>query len=334
MFRLTKDLTRRLINIVSPHVESPRRASALTIETKVFATLRFLASGSYQEIIGSNHFVGISQSSVSRCIREICSVLNSPNIFNQWVCFPGNIEELENVRQRFYEKYQFPGIVGIIDCNHVAITSPNVNNAEQPERAYVNRKNYHSLNVQLICDSTLKILNVNARFPGSTHDSFIWSQSRVSDALERIYRQNPTNTFFVIGDSGYPTRPWILTPILNPETEQEEQFNERFCSIRCGIERCIGVLKNCFRCLLKHRVLHYSPRVAATIVNACVVLHNMCIIATVPDPQEDDEGDIDFGIYAQRPASEDQRHNPRVNMDLLAARQLRQNIINNHFFKP
>nr|CAI5866026.1 unnamed protein product [Callosobruchus analis] len=35
MFRLTKDLTRRLINIVSPHVESPRRASALTIETKV-----------------------------------------------------------------------------------------------------------------------------------------------------------------------------------------------------------------------------------------------------------------------------------------------------------
>nr|CAI5866023.1 unnamed protein product [Callosobruchus analis] len=150
MFRLTKDLTRRLINIVSPHVESPRRASALTIETKVFATLRFLASGSYQEIIGSNHFVGISQSSVSRCIREICSVLNSPNIFNQWVCFPGNIEELENVRQRFYEKYQFPGIVGIIDCNHVAITSPNVNNAEQPERAYVNRKNYHSLNVQLV----------------------------------------------------------------------------------------------------------------------------------------------------------------------------------------
>nr|CAI5850118.1 unnamed protein product [Callosobruchus analis] len=98
IFRLTKDLTRQLINIVSPHVESPRRASALTIETKVFATLRLLA----------------------------------------------------NIRQRFYEKYQFPGIARIIDCTHVAITSPNVNNAEQPERAYVNRKNYHSLNVQLV----------------------------------------------------------------------------------------------------------------------------------------------------------------------------------------
>nr|CAI5850117.1 unnamed protein product [Callosobruchus analis] len=122
-------------------------------------------------------------------------------------------------------------------------------------------------------------------------------------------------------------------PIPNPETEQEERFNETFCSIRCGIERCIGVLKNRFRCLLKHRVLHHSPRVAATIVNACVVLHNMCIIVTISDTQEEDEeGDIDFGIYAQRLASEDQRHNLRVNMDLLGARQLRQNIINNHFF--
>lgn len=43
---------------------------------------------------------------------------------------------------------------------------------------------------------------MNARFPGSTHDAFIWSQSRVSETLERIYRQNPANTFFVIGDSG------------------------------------------------------------------------------------------------------------------------------------
>nr|CAI5845545.1 unnamed protein product [Callosobruchus analis] len=201
MFRLTEDLTRRLINIVSPHVESPRRASALTIETKV------------------------------------------------------------------KEKYMLPNIKCLLMKN-----------------------------------TLLAKLKLSASFSFS--------------------------------NLGYPTRPWILTPILNPETEQEEQFNERFCSIWCGIEHCIGVLKNHFRCLLKHRVLHYSPRVAATIVNACVVLHNMCIIATVPDPQEDDEGDIDFGIYAQRTASEDQRHNPRVNMDLLAARQLRQNMINNHFFKP
>lgn len=132
--------------------------------------------------------------------------------------------------------------------------------------------------------------------------------------------------------AGYPTRPWILTPIPHPETEEEERFNERFRSIRSGIERCNGVIKNRFRCLLKHRVLHYSPSVAAHIINACVVLHNMCIEAGVPEPQDEDEDIdiVDYGIYAPMPLV-GEHINARVNQDLLAARELRMNIVNNHF---
>ncbi|KAJ8973094.1 hypothetical protein NQ317_010787 [Molorchus minor] len=43
-------------------------------------------------------------------------------------------------------------------------------------------------------------------------------------------------------------------------------------SVRSIIERCNGVLKNRFRCLLEHSVLHYIPEVVANIVKACVVL--------------------------------------------------------------
>lgn len=43
------------------------------------------------------------------------------------------------------------------------------------------------------------------------------------------------------------------------------------------MERTIGVLKNRWRCLIGHRVLHYHSDVAAKIINACCVLHNMCI---------------------------------------------------------
>lgn len=46
---------------------------------------------------------------------------------------------------RFYAKYQFPGVVGCIDCTHVALVAPKEN-----EHIYVNRKKYHSLNVQLV----------------------------------------------------------------------------------------------------------------------------------------------------------------------------------------
>ncbi|CAH2010637.1 unnamed protein product [Acanthoscelides obtectus] len=37
-----------------------------------------------------------------------------------------------------------------------------------------------------ICDENLKIMNVNSRFPGSTHDSFIWSQPRVEEFLRTL----------------------------------------------------------------------------------------------------------------------------------------------------
>ncbi|CAH1954609.1 unnamed protein product [Acanthoscelides obtectus] len=87
MFRLTKDLVYELLEILTPFIQPPRRASALSIITKVLATLRFHASGSHQEITGSNHFVGISQASMSRAIKEVTEALNQPQILANKVCF-------------------------------------------------------------------------------------------------------------------------------------------------------------------------------------------------------------------------------------------------------
>lgn len=42
-----------------------------------------------------------------------------------------------------------------------------------------------------------------------------------------------------------------------------------------------------FRCLLKERVLRYNPHKAGMIINACCVLHNMCIMGNVPLDEED-----------------------------------------------
>ncbi|XP_031335010.1 putative nuclease HARBI1 [Photinus pyralis] len=170
-------------------------------------------------------------------------------------------------------------------------------------------------------------MNVNARFPGSTHDAYIWRHSAVSQVMEAMYRRDARNVFYLLGDSGYPTRPWLLTPIPNPQAGGEERFNDRICSIRSLIERCNGVLKNRFRCLLRHRVLHYTPTVAARIVNACVVLHNMCIAYAVPELRYDQFIDHpDYGIFA----AEVRGQPGGINPDLIAARRLQQNIIQNH----
>lgn len=100
------------------------------------------------------------------------------------------------------------------------------------------------------------------------------------------------------GDSGYPRRPWLMTPILNAvEGSREERYTQKHVQARNCIERCFGLLKARWRCLLRDRVLHYHPHVASNITMACCVLHNIALKAGLPPPQplpaaHDDEDDI------------------------------------------
>jgi hypothetical protein len=75
-------------------------------------------------------------------------------------------------------------------------------------------------------------------------------------------------------------------------------------------------------------VLHYAPNVASTIINACVVLHNMCIAHNIPEP-EIDEGMLgaDLGMYPE----EEDFNVPANNREVAAARLIRNRIIHNFF---
>lgn len=135
---------------------------------------------------------------------------------------------------------------------------------------------------------------------------------------------------FFLGDMGYALRPWLQVPLRNavPGTP-DYVYNEAFKRARSLIERCNGLLKMRFRCLLKHRVLHYRPTKASKIINACVVLHNMCIENNIPEPIEEENDDVDLGMYDI--FWENQQPLGVIQGDLLAGRQLQQRIINNYF---
>nr|CAI5865257.1 unnamed protein product [Callosobruchus analis] len=127
----------------------------------MLVALRFFATGSYQEIVGSHIFTAICQPITSQCIQEVTDALYQQSTLNAWIKFPSSIQELEALRTRFYEKHQFLGTIGIIDCTYVAIVMPSRNQC--PENTYGNRKNYHSINVQLESKgrNTAKLLRGN-----------------------------------------------------------------------------------------------------------------------------------------------------------------------------
>ncbi|KAA5616572.1 transposase family protein, partial [Pseudomonas aeruginosa] len=41
-----------------------------------------------------------------------------------------------------------------------------------------------------ICDSDCRILNVNAKYGGATHDAFIWENSVVNNYMQSLHRNN------------------------------------------------------------------------------------------------------------------------------------------------
>lgn len=145
-------------------------------------------------------------------------------------------------------------LIGAIDGTHIAILKPSAE-----EHNFINRKGYHSINVQIICDVNMKIININANFGGSTHDSFIWRHSAIQTYMQQL--QGNGESCWLLGDSGYPLQPYLMTPIANaaPNTP-EANYNAAHSSARNVIERAIGLLKMRFRCVLKERTARYQPR--------------------------------------------------------------------------
>ncbi|XP_059610274.1 putative nuclease HARBI1 [Phlebotomus argentipes] len=234
----------------------------MSAKAKIFTALRFFASGYFK----------LDPPSVKHSIIEVLDAFEKARLSDEFIRFPSTLDELRKSEAAFYRRFGFPGVVGCIDCTHVAIVAPS-NSKNVSQHLYVNRKKYHSINVQLICDSRLRITNVNPRFPGKAHNSRIWNSSKIKTIMEEVHKVNP-NQFHLIGDSAYALRPWMLTPIEGAaEGSPESEYSECQMEVHSAIKRVNGLLKKSFRCLL--HCLHFDPVTATRIVKACCVLHNM-----------------------------------------------------------
>ena len=85
-----------------------RRNHALSPTLKVLVALRFFASGSFLQIIGDT--VGLPKSTVSRIVTDVSKAL--VNKQEQFINFPTEPAEVQEVKRGFYEKGGFPGVVG------------------------------------------------------------------------------------------------------------------------------------------------------------------------------------------------------------------------------
>ncbi|KAL0871460.1 hypothetical protein ABMA27_014991 [Loxostege sticticalis] len=314
-FRLGKEQVRALIQELTPYLSTQRRRDGISNDLKVLITLALYATGSYQTLVGQSVFHNVAQTTVSRSVRQVTDAINK--IYSNHIKWPMLPQERNAIKAQFYHRFGIPGVLGCIDGTQVAIIRP-----VHHEERFFNRKGYHSLNVMIICDSELNILCMDASSPGSAHDSMVWQGHPLSRHLTDL--SNNGEQVFLLGDSGYPLRATMMTPILNTrEGSPEHYYYQHHVTARNVVERCIGVLKARFRCLLVARALHYNPITAAKIVNACCVLHNIAnqnrapLLSLTPAEAEDQIG----GNERLNP------QNRRVNPELLRGRELQQSLV-------
>lgn len=86
----------------------------------VMATLSYLGSNAFQLKIGDT--LGISQSSVSRCVKMV--TLGLAKKVDQFVKFPLSDESRRSCQSGFFQLAGFPGVVSCVDGTHIKILKP------------------------------------------------------------------------------------------------------------------------------------------------------------------------------------------------------------------
>ncbi len=292
MYRMPRSLAVDFLNLINEHMDgNPCPDIPKTVQ--FCSVLNFYASGSYQRRVGSDAFASISQTLVSRCVRAYSFVITT-KIMDRFVQFPQSAAEIKTLHDDLQSKVDFPGAFAIVDGSLIAMAAV----SRSVEHAFMTRKHFHAINTQFIIDGRMRFLSVNARYPGSTHDSLIWRASLANASLRRLYSRMERHwKFFMLADNGYPLQPWLLKPYDSPDTLSKKLYNKNHRKLRSLVERAIGLLKARFRCLLNERKLRYDRVMAGYIIYACSTLHNFLIANNYPvdnmDPIFEAEG-VDF----------------------------------------
>lgn len=153
----------------------------------------------------------------------------------------------------------------------------------------------------------MQILDVCCRWPGSSHDATIFSNSVLYD---RIDRGDFGRECVILGDSAYGPEGFMCKPLRNAVSDSEKTYQHAQIKTRNVAERTFGVLKERFPCLSKG-MSNRLTKVQDVIV-ACCILHNMIREENILNPrQQIEQHEIDFQREIARQLATARQNRPR-----------------------
>ncbi|KAJ0174011.1 hypothetical protein K1T71_010157 [Dendrolimus kikuchii] len=306
-YRFTKQTATTIIDLVRKDLQLNRKGCGTSPELQVLTALRCWGRHEVQENAGDLH--GLSQATTSRICSRVARALARHSA--DFIKMPTSFSEEQKLMEEFYQIGGFPSVIGSIGCTYIKIKKYGGNSAE----IYINKKGFHLLNVQVVCDASLHIRNIVARWRQNAHDSRMFDESNLKESFERGEFKGR-----LLGDSGYQMESYLFTPLLHTQNLAEERYNEAHIATRNVVDHCFDVWKRRFQCL-HHGMSVKFGNITTTIV-ALAVLHNIAIVNKEPIVTEGSESIMED--ISQQPFNIDANHE-EINSDAL------QNFIAMHF---
>ncbi|XP_049294156.1 uncharacterized protein LOC125769466 [Anopheles funestus] len=158
------------------------------------------------------------------------------------------IETLRNVAAEFETKCNFPHCIGTIDGKHIRIKRP-PNTGSQ----YFNYKHFFSVHLQAVADANCKFITIDVGDDGRRNDSGVFVNTSLYHHLENNSFNTPppeslpaTNfnmPYVLLGDQGYPLKPYLMRPYSSNMDAAKETINYLLSSARMTVERAFGILE-------------------------------------------------------------------------------------------
>ncbi|XP_018303462.1 putative nuclease HARBI1 [Mycetomoellerius zeteki] len=213
----------------------------------------------------------ISKSTCWDILYRTCKSLLKVNTTYKIISWP-NRERAITIMRQFQQINGFPRIIGAIDGSHVHILKP-----KNHPNSYCNRKNYHSVLLQGVCDSERLFLDVYVGEPGSIHDMRLFKKSDLYARIKNSSIDFP-NDSHLVGDLAYQLSPYLLVGFkdVGGLTNREKNFNKKLSQCRVRIENAFAYLKGRFR-RLKYLETVRLDLICLLIVSACI-MHNISIL--------------------------------------------------------
>ncbi|KAI8103610.1 hypothetical protein M9435_004945 [Picochlorum sp. BPE23] len=285
-FRVTKAQFHEILDVIKDDItkENTSMREPICPKRKLACFMNYLATG--ETLTSIARIFDVEESSMLSIIRDVSHALiyRLRPTYGRLLKSDAYIIESE---RRFRERYGWPGVYGVIDGMHVLINHENAH-------VLCNKQGYASLACLCISDSDLRCPYYRIGDPGSVHETTMWQNSDLYEALQSAecpapIMMNDFNAeqfpYYLLGDSAFPLSEYIVTGFDNREVASNNAgYNVKHAAIiQDCVERMIGGIKQRWRVLMDTVYLKRLDRVCE-VVECCILLHNFLIEKETPLP--------------------------------------------------